>query len=78
MVGGALLRVTENAFLIGFFGGLYCLAVVGALLALDAASPRATGDPTVRRRFTNNATTRVLPRDARASDSPSDRPPRAT
>ncbi len=62
MVGAALLTVTENAFLIGFLGALYCLAVVAAMLALDGATPEPPPEPTLRRRFQNDRSTRVIER----------------
>lgn len=61
LVGVALLRVIGNAFLTGFLGALYCLAVLAALLSFDSIAPPETPEP-VRRRFNPDRTTRVVPR----------------
>ncbi|MBK7978380.1 MAG: hypothetical protein IPK07_35810 [Deltaproteobacteria bacterium] len=61
LVGVALLRVIGNAFLTGFLGALYCLAVLAALLSFDSVAPPEPSEPT-RRRFSSDRTTRVVPR----------------
>lgn len=62
LVGVALLRVIGNAFLTGFLGALYCLAVLAALLSFDSVAAPEPPEP-ARRRFSPERTTRVKPRE---------------
>ncbi len=62
LVGVALLRAIGNAFLTGFLGALYCLAVLAVLLSFDSVAAPEAPEP-ARRRFSPDRTTRVVPRD---------------